>query len=67
MRETIKSRFRRTAGYKEGYKCGDCTHCKTYEYAHRYYKCEVMGLTNSTATDIRKKDVACNYYDEVMR
>ena len=61
---TYKAKFRNTYGYKEGYRCKNCRYFKSFYYNDKhYFKCEKLGITNSEATDIRKKDVACWLYE----
>lgn len=62
-RLTIKENFRNKHGYKKGYKCSDCIYfcCSSY-HNKNYYKCKIMGISSSKATDIRLKDVACNLF-----
>ena len=60
MAISIKTKFRYMHGYDDEHKCGDCEHCVRVNAGHRtVYKCKVMGITSSTATDIRLKDIAC--------
>lgn len=62
---TIKSEFRRMHGYKTDCFCKDCKSFFQGRYHNkRYYKCKLIGLSNSEATDIRKSDIACSLYDE---
>lgn len=62
---TMKEKFRQRHGYKDGFLCKNCVHFKEYFYHSRhYFKCELLGETNSTASDVRKKDVACRLYKE---
>lgn len=65
---TIKQKFRSEYGYKNGKICGNCQYCEKCEYHSRnYYKCDKIGYSHSVATDIRKKDIACNLYEEVNK
>ena len=58
--ESIKNRWRRMYGYDEGHRCGDCKYlCKYATNDSHYYKCNLMGISSSEATDIHLKDVAC--------
>ena len=61
-RITKKSLFRSINGYKKGFYCKNCKYFKELRYNHKYFKCEKLGITSSTATDIRKNDIACNLY-----
>ena len=49
-------------GKLEGKKCGDCKYFLRMEY-YSFFKCELKGVSHSTATDIRKKDIACGMYE----
>ena len=52
-------------GVLEGKTCKTCAHCIRYRYHNKtYYKCELWYVSNSEATDIRLKTVACNKYEE---
>lgn len=44
-------------------KCGTCKHLKSYTASRKWYKCECYGLTNSEATDWRKKHPSCALYN----
>ena len=49
----------------EGKTCKTCAHCIRYRYHNKtYYKCELWYVSNSEATDIRLKHVACKKYQE---
>ena len=64
-RTTMKNAFRTCYGYKEGSYCKNCKHFVEQRYNRkRYFKCDELGITASSATDIRKNDVACNLYME---
>lgn len=42
--------------------CGDCQHLRSKFYRGKtYYKCALVGITNSEATDIRLSYVCDNY------
>ena len=63
-RETIKGRFRRLYGYDENKRCGDCRYlCKTSTNSHTFYKCNLIGISASEATDIRLRDPACSRWE----
>ena len=62
--ETIKSAFRRRYGYDESHRCGDCRHCEAHFRQKTYYKCRLMGISASEATDIRLKDPACSMFQK---
>lgn len=52
-------------GVLEGKTCKTCAHCEKYRYHRKtYYKCELWYVSNSEATDIRLKNVACKKYKE---
>lgn len=60
---TIKESFRRVVGYDESHRCKDCKRLFKVNVGKRnVYKCEVMGITSSPATDIRLKDYACERF-----
>lgn len=49
---------------KEDGRCKDCKHFRTYIISNRYvHKCEVYGLSQSTATDWRKSYPACGMFN----
>ncbi len=62
-RITKKSLFRSINGYKNGFYCKNCKHFKELRCNRKYFKCEILGITSSEATDIRKNDIACNLYE----
>lgn len=57
---SIKERFRMHYGFNHDHTCKDCKFLISKKRDRTYYKCSLMGITNSEATDIRLKDVACN-------
>lgn len=65
-RLTIKEKFRQIHGFKEGFKCANCIYfwCDSHNNKN-YYKCKKIGISNSNATDIRLKDIACNLFEGV--
>jgi hypothetical protein len=64
-RPTIKSKFRESHGVIKNRYCKNCKHFIQYDYGRRrYFKCEMMGISSSSATDIRKSDKACRLYEE---
>ena len=64
-RETIKSRFRKMYGYDDSHRCKDCKYlCIYYAGNSKYYKCNLMGISASEATDIRLKDPACTRWEQ---
>ena len=47
------------------HKCKECKHCICIDYHNRtYYKCELWIMSNSAATDIRLKNVACKKFEK---
>lgn len=62
--KTMKQKFRYNYGFKNGYFCKNCKYFVECTYNRKYFKCEKLGITSSSATDIRKSDVACNLYEE---
>ena len=63
-KETIKSRYRRMYGYDESHRCADCVHLVKTVANRTFYKCELIGLSASEATDIRLKDPACKRWEK---
>lgn len=63
MSESLKKWFRRVYGYDEKHRCKDCAHLCSYQANRKWYKCEKMGKSASSATDIRLKDFACKLYE----
>jgi len=65
-RMSIKDKFRYNYGYDLLHNCKNCKYFREFDYNYkRYFKCEMLGITSSAATDIRKKDIACKLYKEV--
>lgn len=63
--KTIKQKFRHFAGYDNAHVCKDCAYISCYSHNGRnYYKCDKIGDSRSTATDIRLSDTACKYFEE---
>lgn len=60
---SIKRVFRKIYGFDHDHTCKDCKHLVCNERNRRYYKCEVMGISASEATDIHLKDVACGMWE----
>ena len=65
-RETIKSRWRLMYGYRQDEFCGHCKYCQSFLARRRIYKCVLMGVSNSEATDIRLKDPACSRFEDYI-
>lgn len=65
-RETIKSRWRRMYGYRQDEHCGHCKYCEAHVANRKYYKCVLMGVSASEATDIRLKDPACSRFEDYL-
>ena len=52
-------------GELHGFICGNCKHCLKLNYHNKtYYKCELWYISNSEASDIRLKNIACRKYEE---
>lgn len=50
-------------GTLPGKTCGECRYFIRKAYGNRtYFKCELWHMSNSIATDIRKKDPACGLW-----
>lgn len=62
--KTLKQKFRSNYGFKDGYFCKNCKYFVECRYNRKYFKCEKLGITSSSATDIRKGDIACSLYEE---
>lgn len=46
-------------------RCKNCSHFVIWSgYAKNYFKCEVYGTSNSTATDWRKSYPACGMFND---
>lgn len=62
-RLTIKDKFRMMHGYNKANRCKNCVYheCMSVN-SKKYHKCSKIGITSSTATDIRLKDFACNLF-----
>lgn len=62
---SIKEKFRVLYGVNKNVRCKDCIHCIRLNGNNKYYyKCEIMGISSSTATDIRLKYYGCSEYDD---
>lgn len=62
----LKDQFRARYGYLQGKQCKNCKYHHRLEYNNKYYhKCKRLGITQSNATDIRLKDIACLLYEEM--
>ena len=65
MRKTLKEKFREQNGFLFGKHCRDCKYHHRFDYHNKYYhKCEKLGISNSAATDIKAKEMACNLFEE---
>ena len=63
-RTTLKTWFRNCYGYRQGFYCKNCKYFKSIVRSGvTYFKCEKMGTSYSSATDIRKNDIACILYE----
>ena len=62
-KQSIKQRFREMYGYDAEHICKNCKYCVYTERGRKYYKCRLMGVSASEATDIRLKDVACGMWE----
>ena len=58
-KETIRGKFRKVYGFNHEHTCKDCKFLVPKKQDRTYYKCSLMGISASEATDIRLKDVAC--------
>lgn len=50
-------------GVDKNHICKECKYCIKYTATRNYYKCRKMGVTASSATDIRLKDYACRLFE----
>jgi len=50
----IRLHYRRAEGRE---KCGNCAHRVTHRFGKNYHKCQLLGDTRSSATDIRLSHV----------
>ncbi len=51
-----------------GKTCKSCKHHVCYNYHDKnYHKCELWHVSNSAATDIRLKHLACGKYEETKK
>lgn len=57
--KSIKRAFRNVYGFNHDHICKDCKFLVSKKRDRTYYKCSLMGISASEATDIRLKDVAC--------
>ena len=58
-------RMQELHGNITGKTCKTCKHLLVRNHHGRiYFKCEMLLISNSQATDIRLKDTACGKYDE---
>lgn len=69
--KAIKAVFRAVHGESDdGRTCRTCRTCSKCVRIRRgkrsVYKCLNMGITASTATDIRLKDKACDLWEEAL-
>lgn len=46
----------------EGETCGSCNHLVRKRRARTYFKCGLIRWTSGPATDIRKRDPACEFW-----
>lgn len=61
--ETIKTRWRKMYGYDDQHTCGTCRFTCDFEInGKRHLKCNLMGISESTETDISAADTACRRY-----
>lgn len=64
-KRNIKENFRVRYGLDFSHRCGDCKHIICIiNRGRRYYKCRLIGISHSTATDIYLKDISCRQWAE---
>lgn len=62
-RETIHSRWRKMYGVNAYHRCGECEYCEGRQSGRRvHYKCILMGVSASEATDIRLRNPSCQRF-----
>lgn len=60
---TIKGKFRSYFGFYKDHKCKECQHhIVLHSNNKKFHKCRMIGISNSSATDIRLKDYACKLF-----
>lgn len=65
MSTSIKSKFRSIYGYFGDNTCSECAYCIAVTCGNRrHYKCKLLEITGSEATDIRLKDKSCVLFDK---
>lgn len=59
--------WKQGAGYRKSDSktrcCATCLHSRGYRASRTFYKCVKLGISHSTATDIRLRDV-CNLWEK---
>ncbi len=62
---SYKAIFREAHGYDNTHRCSECKYFVSINIGMRsVFKCEKLGKTGSAATDIRKKDLACDLFEK---
>ncbi len=65
---TIKGKFRSAYGFYKNHKCKECQHHVILHYHNKnFHKCRMIGISNSSATDICLKDYACKLFIEEVK
>ena len=65
---TIKGKFRSAYGYDKRNRCKECQHHIVLHYNDKnFHKCKMIGISHSSATDIRLKDHACKLFVEEVK
>ena len=63
-RESIKDIFRKMHGFNDDHICKECRNVLYYRYNNKvFYKCAKIGISSSSATDIRLKDKSCDLFE----
>ena len=64
-KETIQSRWRKMYGVDAHHRCGECEYQEERQLGRRvHYKCILMGVSASEATDISLRNPSCKRFKE---
>lgn len=55
--KAFKARYNYRKSYDKTERCKTCKYCGYFQYGTKYYKCKLMGLSHSNATDIRVNNI----------
>jgi hypothetical protein len=63
--QRIKARNHYQKSFSKDKRCKNCANCIVGDYHNKtYYKCKFIGISNSTATDIRAGNV-CDLFERI--